>query len=99
MGGKRVTVINVIREGVERDDLDPIAESVRSFKCSKCHCFDPDDKAKMLEVIRAAFGNLSNFDRTVRRLFKDTGLAQFNDLDDNLSCSSECSSDDICEQD
>ena len=45
-----------------------VAEAFANFDAANANCFDPKDKAHMLRVIEAAFGDMQSFNASIRPL-------------------------------
>merc|ERR1712039_518206 len=42
-----------------------------SFDAAECNCFDPDDKARIMGVIRSSDGGIEGFNRFVMELMRE----------------------------
>ena len=47
-----------------------VADSFANFDASNANCYDPQDKAHMLRVIEAAFGDMQSFNENIRPLMQ-----------------------------
>ena len=47
-----------------------VADSFANFDAAEANCYDPKDKAHMLRVIEAAFGDMRSFNSVVRPLMR-----------------------------
>lgn len=56
----------VFRRGSERVDFEATCESFDAFDAHQCTCFLPQDRERILGVIASAFGDMNNFNRSVR---------------------------------
>jgi len=74
MGGsaENITLIPLLREGYEDEDTRSIRSSFEEFDSNRCECFEPDDKEKLLTIIRVVFGNLNTFNQTIRALLVES---------------------------
>jgi len=68
-----ITFEPVLREGFEEEDLYLVEQSFDDFDVEQCTCSLPDDKDKILSVIRTAYGDLRRFNRAVTDIFRRTG--------------------------
>merc|ERR1712083_1087547 len=77
---ENITVLPVVRQsrGSDRQrmgttestysDTTKIRNNCERFDGTQCDCSDPEDKLRLLEIIRAAFGDMPRFNQAVRRL-------------------------------
>lgn len=72
MGGRldRVQFIPVLRPGHEDEDLQAIQKSFKTFDVRKCDCFLLDDKERMLNIINSIYGDVDDFNKAVRPIFR-----------------------------
>merc|ERR1712048_1437494 len=72
MGGKvdRIRLVPLTRRGHEHEDEDAIRETFDHFDAEQCECFCADDKARMLTIIRSAFGDMIGFNNAVRDILQ-----------------------------
>eukprot|EP00931_Biecheleriopsis_adriatica_P097335 TRINITY_DN7109_c0_g2_i1.p1 TRINITY_DN7109_c0_g2~~TRINITY_DN7109_c0_g2_i1.p1 ORF type:complete len:526 (+),score=68.52 TRINITY_DN7109_c0_g2_i1:20-1597(+) len=88
----------VLREGEEDVDMDSIEDAFVDFDASRCDCFNPEDKERMLDIVLAAFGSISAFNAVVSDMFSRTRIENALDvcrsltLPNRSSSSSSCSS-------
>lgn len=45
-----------------------VADGFRKFNASKCQCFDPNDKVRLLKIVESGSGGMDAFDDSVRHL-------------------------------
>jgi len=65
---EKVTVINVLRDGCQEDDLHDIKCSFESFDARHCKCFNTDDKERLLTIVATACGSIEEFSAAVSKL-------------------------------
>merc|ERR1712039_330145 len=78
MGGDpaRISVIKILRHGTEVEDSNAIEDAIHRFDVAICKCSYAPDKQKLVEVIRAGFGSLQNFNVVLRKLLEDAGFSE-----------------------
>lgn len=77
VGGTPETVeILLIGEGNSGEATLCLQHMERSkvFDASECQCFDPEDKKRLLDVIRESFGSIGKFNKVVAKLLTNVGL-------------------------
>merc|ERR1712066_64836 len=77
MGGRNLDSLEfevLLREGDEDEDWRQVEDALDNFDAERCSCFQAEDKARMLEVVWAAFGTTSAFNTAVRDMFRHTRL-------------------------
>merc|ERR1712050_407627 len=57
----RIIIRPVVRSNAVRDDAAAIKQAYREFASERCLCFSEQDKQRMLEIIKAAFGDMVCF--------------------------------------
>jgi len=57
------------RDGCEEQDVGTIVQAFEHFDARECECFLAEDKERMLQIILAAFGDLSSFNGEVSATF------------------------------
>merc|ERR1712187_770755 len=60
----------VLRRGHENEDLRSIAATFEAFDAQQCTCFLTEDKDRMLDIICSAYGDLRDFNKAVREIFR-----------------------------
>jgi len=72
MGGclTNVQFIPVVRPDHEVEDLKAIRFSFTNFDVRNCTCFLQEDKGRMLSIITAIYGELDEFNKAVRPIFR-----------------------------
>eukprot|EP00928_Gymnodinium_smaydae_P056862 TRINITY_DN40169_c0_g1_i1.p1 TRINITY_DN40169_c0_g1~~TRINITY_DN40169_c0_g1_i1.p1 ORF type:complete len:503 (+),score=89.97 TRINITY_DN40169_c0_g1_i1:213-1721(+) len=80
-------------DGSRSCERELIEATFDAFDAAECECFRPEDKDKMLVIIRAAFGSMSRFNRAVIDVFTRVGLREASGADAAYDSDSESSSD------
>jgi hypothetical protein len=70
---KQITVLPIVRTASARDDILAIRQAYEKFDVELCKCFCQEDKGRMLEIIAAAFGDMTQFNNAIRSLLGDSG--------------------------
>jgi len=72
MGGTLTNVqfIPVVRQGHEVEDLKTIRAAFSSFDVRNCTCSLQKDKGRMLSIIQSIYGDLEEFNKAVRPIFR-----------------------------
>merc|ERR1711971_1031298 len=81
-GCGRLEFVPVLRDGHSQEDQDSIDSAFKRFDARECTCSVPSDKLRMLGIIRAAFGDLGNFNKAVRAIFASAGWLLTEDAQD-----------------
>lgn len=77
MGGDidRIKVLRIVRDEHVLEDEKAIDACVKHFAAENCDCSQPDDKARMLSIILASYGDMASFNVAVRSLIYQVGFS------------------------
>lgn len=70
MGGRveDIELVPVVREGHETEDSQAINDAFATFDATACQCKCPEDKERLLTIIRTAYGCMYEFNAAIRAI-------------------------------
>lgn len=86
MGGEHsdVTFVPVLRQESRSEDLEAVTGGFRALDAQNCRCFHSEDKVRMLSIINKASGDLSDFNKSICKIFECVGLFSVDDVEKGI---------------
>merc|ERR1712176_71948 len=75
--------MGILRGGKGRADAETIRLAHRHFDGNTCSCFSGKDKCLMLQIIKAAFGDMEEFNKVVRTRLDEALFRELIPLEDD----------------